>query len=364
MPRRVLFPLLGLVAGAATLALLFGSVEAFHAGMDFDDGALLDFKEFYYPTGRTVLETGQATPGFLYPPSFALALVPLGRLDLELATSLWLGLQLLATLAVIGLGLVLVRPGPRLAGLWVFSAVTCVPLAHNLHWGQVSVLLGVLVLTAVACEQRGWRDMAVLSIAVAASIKLYPVLFLLIPLRRGEGARAARGLLFTALLVVALPSLWLGPGPTVDMLRDMGRAVAARRELFFDQPNAQALGPVLARWLGLGGTVLAWAGGALALAQLPFLRRVADDPLRAYAAVAVTLPLVVEPHWPHYFALLPFVQLVCLARGDRLAQGLAVASCVLSSLVVFRAFQDPEAYGAAGLLLVADLLLLLALRRT
>ncbi len=363
MSRSLLFSLAGFLAGLLVLLALFGDVSGFHQGMDFDGGELEDFRDFYHPTGEALLRTGRATPGFLYPPSFALALVPLGQLEASLAVDVWLCLQLLATGLLIGLGLVLLRAEPPLMGLGVFLAVTGVPLAHNLHWGQVSVLLALLVLGAVLCEVRGNRNLAVVAIALAASIKVYPLLFLLVPLLRGEKARSLRGVLLAAFLAVVLPMLALGPVQTVEFLGQMIGELGARRGEALVAPNAQAFAPVVARWTGLAASHLAWLGVVLALTQLPFLRRVAGDPVLAYSGVAITLPLFVEPHWPHYFALLPFVQLVCLVRGDAVARGLAGCSYLLSSLLLFRAFPEAEAYGGSGLLLVADLLLLVALRR-
>lgn len=363
MPRCALHTLVGLLLGGVLLALLFGDVQGFHARMDFDRGSLEDFKDFYHPTGRRVLEDGSATPGFLYPPSFAVALAPLGRLPLETATALWLGLQLALVAALVALGLQLVRPGERLAGALVFLTLTSVPVAHNLHWGQVSVPIVTLVLLAACAERSGRPRAAVALVACAAAIKLYPLLFLLVPLLRGEGRRALGGALLAALLVVVAPALVIGPGDTVAFLREMGEALAERREAAFAAPNAQALGPTLARWAGAGGTWWSALGLLLAAAQLPFLRRASrTDPALAYLAVALCLPLLVEPHWPHYFAVLPVVQVLVLARGDGQARALALGSCALSSLVALRLFPDPEAYGGAGLLLVANLLLLVALR--
>lgn len=364
--RRALPLLLGLLLGLLTTALLFGSRARFHREMDFNRGALEDFRHFYYPTARGFLDSGEATEGFLYPPSLALALVPLARLDLESAAAVWWGLELVATAVLIGAVLVLTRPGPRLAGVAAFLCVTSVPLAHNLHWGQVSILLGLAVLAAVLAELRGHPRLAVLAVALAAAVKLYPLLFLAVPLARREPFRVLGGLLAAASLVVLPSALAIGPGETVEFLRQVGEELARRRPFYFEAPNAQALGPVLHRWLGLEGTWLAWVGLVLFLAQGPRLVRWARDPLRAYALVAASLPLVVEPHWPHYLVLLPFVQTVCLTRGggDRTTLALAGLSALLSSLVVFRLLEDPEAYGGAGLLAVANGLALLALRRT
>ena len=364
MPRRALHLIAGLLLGGMLLTLLFGGVDGFHARMDFNDGALEDFTKFYHPTGRRVLEDGRATTGFLYPPSFAVALAPLGRLPVETATAVWLGLQLALVAALVALGLHLVRPGERLAGVLVFLTLTSVPVAHNLHWGQVSVPIATLVLLAACAERAGRPRAAVTFVACAAAIKLYPLLFLLVPLLRGEVRRTMAGVILAALLAVVAPALVIGPGDTIVFLREMGETLAERRAEAFAALNAQALGPTLARWCGVGGVWWSLAGVLVAGAQVPFLRRTArTDPARAYLAVALCLPLVVEPHWPHYFALLPIVQVLVLAEGGRAARSLALASCLLSSVVVLRLFPDPEAYGGAGLLLVANLLALSALRR-
>ncbi len=361
--RTGLYLVLGLAAGLLALKLLFHDLAGFHARMDFDGGSLEDFRDFYYPTGRTILTSGEATGGFLYPPSFALALAPLGRLDEETAVTLWAALELAATAAVIALGLALLRPSPPLYGAGVFIALTSVPLAHNLHWGQVSSFIALLLLGALACERRGRQGPATVLIALAGAIKLYPLLYLTLPALRREWSRVGQGLLLALVLIVLLPALILGPAGTGEFLSRMLHGLLERRAELFAADNAQALGPVLGRWLGWDGTWPAWLGVAATLALLPFLRKAAQRPLLGFAALSLTLPLFVEPHWPHYFTLLPFAELLVLARGDRLGRGLAMVSCLLASLFALRLFPGGEAYGASGLLLVADLLLLSALGR-
>jgi hypothetical protein len=82
--------------------------------------------------------------------------------------------------------------------------------------------------------------------------------------------------------------------------------------------------------------------------------------LLAFALLTLCLPLVLSPSWPHYFAALPFAQLllVRLAGADRLALACVAVSVLLSSSLLFRVIDDPERYGAWGLLLAANLVLL------
>jgi hypothetical protein len=88
--------------------------------------------------------------------------------------------------------------------------------------------------------------------------------------------------------------------------------------------------------------------------------------LLAFALLLLSLPLVLSPSWPHYFAALPFVQLllVRLAGTDRFARVSVAVSVLLSSCLLFRWMDDPVRYGRWGLLLIANLVLLPVALRT
>ena len=114
------------------------------------------------------------------------------------------------------------------------------------------------------------------------------------------------------------------------------------------------------------------AAGTMVAVRALLARRERQASLCAYAAVALSIPMVVSPCWPHYLVLLPFAQLVVVARlvaaragrRDPLALSLASASVLLSSVVFFRLLDDSQAYGRAGWLALADLALLAALVRS
>lgn len=371
--------LLAAVAAAAVHLLAWdASYATFSRSVDFNDGALEDFVGFYLPQGRTILESGRPVEGFFYSPSFALLLAPLSALDPGVASWIWLALELVTTAALIAAGLAAARPRPRWLGpAYVFAALVSFPLAHNLHWGQVSVLLALLVVLAAAADVRGGTYMAAACIGLAAAVKFYPALFLLVFVVREDWRPAWIGAASALLLLVAVPAAVLGPGATIDFYRSvlggLERAEASSG-LWAEAWNRQVLPAVLARWTGAGGrwavlgfAALGWllAAAVLVLARRAPARGTPEGRALAFVAVALSLPLVVGPSWPHYFALLPFAWIVLAAAGrdDRLVLALTGASALLASVPFFRLVGDPESYGRAGWLLVADAALIAALAR-
>jgi hypothetical protein len=233
-------------------------------------------------------------------------------------------------------------------------------------------------LVGIAADVNGRPRLAVLCVALAASVKFYPGLFLLVPLLREDWRTVGLGAVASLLLLAGVPALILGPAETVQFYREILielERLESAAGAWADAPNKQYLPAVIARWTGAQGSAARlaflglgclWAGGNLVLVRSLLARRERYASLYAYAAVALSIPLVVSPCWPHYLVLLPFAQLVVARAGrrDPLALGLVAASVLLSSAVFFRLVDDSEAYGRAGWLAVADLVLLVALYRS
>lgn len=368
-----------LVAVAVHAWLWDASYAVFTASVDFNDGALEDFMGPYLETGRAVLETGEPGPGFFYTPTFALALTPVAALNPGVASWVWLSFELLASGVLVGLGLALVRERPPWLGpVYLLVALLSFPLAHNLHWGQVSVPIAALVLGALAADLRGRARGAALLLACAASIKLYPALFLLVPLVREDWRTVSWTGAWALTLLALLPAAVLGPEATVEFYRAALAALERAQApggAWHGAANQQVLPAVLGRWTGIEAPLLFGAVGSLwAVANLFVARSLARRGTRAgtrlaYAAIALSLPLVVAPSWPHYFVWLPFVQLALAREGlrgerrDLWTLALVGASALLSSVLAFRAAGDWEAYGGGGWLLGADLVALAALYR-
>jgi alpha-1,2-mannosyltransferase len=146
---------------------------------------------------------------FLYPPPFALALVPFALLPADLGLWLWQGLAIAAFLA--GVAILPVRPTVRW-GVLLLGAVDW-PLLFALKLGQVGPLL--FLLFAIGWR---WRDRAVplgLSIAAGAMVKVQPLILLVWAglTGRWRAAATAVGAILVGALVSTLvfgPDVWSG----------------------------------------------------------------------------------------------------------------------------------------------------------
>lgn len=408
MKRRLSLALVALLTALALVAfhcLAWGSWAEFFAGIDFNDQPFEDFLGFYLPMGQRVGALDGPVPGFYYSPAFALALSLFAGLEQLRAVWVWLGVEVLATLGLLALPLWLAPEsvasrtgglggagldgtglgGDELGGdglggereqraraFYLVAAGFSFPWLHNLHWGQVSVLVGLSVLAGFLFYQRGRQLLAGFCFALAIAIKFYPALFLLPFLIRGERRLLASTAGFSLLLLVLLPLSALGAEGTTHFYEGIVRGLQAASEspgLWAEAANKQYMPAVVLRLLGVEGPApelaraLVWLGAALFLGVLAWIWRRRPGPVRAeeFAALALALPLVSSPSWPHYFVLLPFACLVALRACRPWARALVLPAALLSSVLVFRACADSQAYGHSGLLLWADLLLLVAL---
>lgn len=200
----------------------------------------VDFEVFH--TGSRVAATGgdiytthqrQRIYPYLYPPLLVSLLRPLAGLDLHRAVLLWNLLQLL----LIPLGFELMRrllrslgapAPPLLAGVAVVACSWF--FADNIEWAQVNLLVWVCVLGAVLTLRQDRPLVAGGLVAVAFSIKLMPILLLLLlgalAWRRAGRALAGFGL---GLLVcgLLLPGVVSGFGWTWQMTVAFGELLGS-----------------------------------------------------------------------------------------------------------------------------------------
>jgi alpha-1,2-mannosyltransferase len=137
--------------------------------------------------------------GFTYPPFAVLCLLPLALGSEATATVL---LTVASALALLVTTTWLVAPVARrrgwpvwfAVGLAVPVAVTMDPVRETLGWGQIGLLLALLVLADVRALERG-RPWAGVGIGLASAIKLTPALFIayLVVTRRWRQATVAAG---------------------------------------------------------------------------------------------------------------------------------------------------------------------------
>lgn len=140
----------------------------------------------------------QGLLGFTYPPFAALVLAPLGVIGFRGSVVLfWAG----SAAAVIVTTFWLVKPIARKhkTPLW-FATLLALPLVSTLepiretvNFGQINMLLVLLVLTDLLIVQPRWPKLAGIGIGIAAAIKLTPAIFIvyLLITRRWRAALTA-----------------------------------------------------------------------------------------------------------------------------------------------------------------------------
>ncbi|MGY1580463.1 glycosyltransferase 87 family protein [Streptomyces sp. MN13] len=285
------------------------------------------------------LRTTAAQLPTTYPPFAALLFTPLTLPDTE-------SLRVLATAGNLLLLVAFVRLSLRLVGhtraetvWWVAAAaVWCEPVWTTLRYGQINLLLAVLVLWDLTRRPGG--RLAGLGIGLAAAVKLTPALFAVFLLvtglvarrTRGTGAlwlRHARGAVaafagVTLLTAAVLPyDSWRFWSCMVFRAGRVGHA---------EETANQALRGVLARLLHTPDPGAAWVVAAALTAVAGLAVAVAAElrGQRAWAVLgcAVTALLISPVSWSHHWVWCVPLVLLLTARGHRLtAAGTSLVFC-------------------------------------
>lgn len=308
---------------------------------------------------------------YMYPPLLAVALLPLTWLPIEVALRLWAVFNLLLWLACLALiarllrGLLaFTRPldaDTRLfvAAVFGFLALTYDPLAAGIGLGQINVVICFLVLLVLDFERRDRPGLAGAALAIAALLKVYPLILLGYYLLCGRW-RLLRGAGITlALLTVGmLPVLgiqgllmtrgFFAAGDTAVVLAHneaLLRAPLWLATLAGVQPGALAsiLGALLVGTVGVAFAVgTLWAKGQPAGLRgrdmRPAPRGDTGDTMDVfgYLWVLCTMVLVAPVSWEHaYTWLLPalilgFGYILLAGVGSRGRTALLLAMLILS----------------------------------
>ncbi|MGY0486601.1 glycosyltransferase 87 family protein [Streptomyces sp. WG-D5] len=296
-----------------------------------------------------------------YPPFAALLFLPLTFVDVVTMKVAATAANLALLVALVHLSLRLVRRHARVEhALWVAAvAVWCEPVWTTLRFGQVNLLLAVLVLWDLT--RRPGHRWAGVGIGVAAAIKLTPALFAvfllctgLVLLARGRawrpwvrGACVAAGsfVCVTALTAVVLPRdsrhFWT---QTVFESDRPGHA---------EETGNQSLRGVLARLLHTGDPGLWWAAAAavtvLAGLTVAVAAALRGRPAQASVACATTALLVSPVSWSHHWVwCVPLVLLVWESNRQRAATAVALVFCAYALWWVPHAHGRPELHQNIG----------------
>ncbi|MEV7191137.1 glycosyltransferase 87 family protein [Streptomyces sp. NPDC093510] len=349
---------------AAGICLL--SFTAFWAAQRAADVSMIDLM-VYRAEGETVraggdlyaLRTTKAHLPTTYPPFAALLFTPLTLLDTAAMRTLATLGNLLLLVVFVHLSLRLIHggqggrgergePGKRHArvesALWASAlAVWCEPVWTTLRYGQINLLLAVLVLWDLS--RRPGHRWAGAGIGVAAAIKLTPALFAALlmftgaaeALRRGPWRPAVRQACLAAASFAGATLLAAAALP-YDSWRFWTRMVFEAGRVGFAEDTAnQSLRGVLARLLHTGEPGARWVlaaavAGALGLA-VAVTAALRGERAWAALACAATALLVSPVSWSHHWVWCVPMVLLLAAEAERRGGPARWAVAGASSLV-------------------------------
>jgi hypothetical protein len=240
---------------------------------------------------------------YLYPPPFALAMIPFTWLPAGTGPAVWTAVLALAFAA----GVWLLPVSRRVGWMTLLLAGLCWPFLYSIKLGQV----GPLLFLAFAAGWR-WLDRPVpLAIAIAAGtlIKVQPALLFGWALVTGRHRAVTIGL-GLLLVAVAVSTLVTGPGAWPDYLAILGRVSAP-----VTTPHNYTAGAIaFANGASLPvATAIQWAGVALATIVVLYSWWRADA-VSGYVTTVVGSQVVSPLLWEHYAMLLLIPTALLLER--------------------------------------------------
>jgi len=278
-------------------------------------------------------------------PAFALAMAPFAPIDPEVAKVLWYAISVVLLVVFVRQSIRLLpdRHLPVRALVWITAIMTLKFIVKELVNGQTNVLLGVLLLAALAAKRRGKPVVAGAAIGAAIFVKPYALLVLpWMALTFGlEAFAAAAAVVIVGLLVPALAYGWQG---NIDLLVAWFHTVSDTTPENLLLPENISLATMWAKWIGPGGAAssLAVATGVALLglvAAVWIVRRRAPMPdYLELALIMLLIPLLSPQGWD-YVLILGTPAIVCVVdRWQLRNQGwklLNATALFATSLTVF-----------------------------
>jgi glycosyl transferase family 87 len=268
--------------------------------------------------------------GYLYPPAFAVALIPLTWIANDLAVRIWLFLIQAAVLAsVLIIYRVIGRPNRAELVALVAVLTTFFPLANSVLAGTMNSLLLLLLTVAWACWLQG-RDVAGgVLVGAAAVVKLFPAALLPYLAWRRHWK------LLAAAAVTGLAGLGLGLAVTSldhniyyfrEMLPHLAAGTGYRENQSLAGVAARICDPSTANAGGSAG----WCGRLIdwpaVLVLLAIVWRMTSRASRSgleFALAVTALPLISSVTWsfPLVILTLPITLLVRRTMTNRMSRG-------------------------------------------
>lgn len=236
---------------------------------------------------------------FTYPPFAAVLMVPLALLPTWLTAALWTG----ASAGALGASVVVVRRAMgRTSPAWLVvlvavGALTLEPVWQNFRFGQINLLLMLIVLVDVL---RPERRLSGVLLGIAAGVKLTPLLFVVLLVLAGHRAAGARAALaFGATVAIGFVAMPGSGAYWTDRLLDPSRvgppALAHNQSVSGALTRLLGSAPSTPLWLAVAGPLAL----AVVLVAAAWWRR--DDRVLATCLTALAMLLASPVAWSHHW---------------------------------------------------------------
>jgi hypothetical protein len=281
---------------------------------------------------------------FKYWPGFALAMVPFGAMPTEAGKVIWYALTV-ALIAVFVRQSIRALPDRQSSVsflTWWTLLLTGKFLVKELVNGQTNVLLGVIILLALAAVDEG-RLRAGILVAAAAFVKPYALLFL-------PWLAAVQGIASVGVALLALLAGWIAPAVVygwhgnLALLADWYRTVIETTSPSLLFPENISFAAMWAKWIGVGpaaaglGAMTTVASLAVAVVLWARRGRVSRPGFLEVGYLLLLIPLISPQGWD-YVLLVATPAIVCLVdrfRGSPRGWQIATASgFLLTSFTIY-----------------------------
>jgi hypothetical protein len=256
---------------------------------------------------------------FKYFPAFALAMMPFALVPPEAARAIWFALSVALLVALVRLS-VHALPDPRLSPrqlTWLAVLLMAKFYAHELNLGQSNILLGVLLVGALAAAET--QRSAWAGVLVGAGVFVKPYALILVPwLAFAAGLRGLAAAGTTIAVGLLLPAVLYGWSGNLAELGAWYRTVTDTTAPNLLAPENVSFATMWAKWLGPGArasllAVITSAAtvGVAATAWL-WRREVHRPDYLEFSLLMLLVPLLSPQGWDYVF-LLATPAAVCLA---------------------------------------------------
>ena len=358
------------------------NLDGFLQSVNFGEPLFCDFDRHYYPMGKIIFFTKFPVQGYFYSPLFAIIMHLFSKFDLPNARFLWGIVQaaLILNLCFIS-GVYFALKEKKEFYFYLTSAayLLSMPIIHGFRWGQISVLLVILIFGSMLLYKNGKTVFSALFLAFAAGIKYFPAVFLIYFLVKKDVKFIIWFFVFLLLFLCLVPGVALGFRDTIVFYKFVNHFISEAVSWLPKAGDSQFMPHVLYRITGqnknfpfglyknLGIIVFVLNVG---LGYYLSRKKDINDIALAYVFIFLTFPFIISTSWPHYFAYLPFCQIYVLQLaiknrmqnfGKWFAVVPVVISFVLSSSVLFIMYYSWMRYSYYGILFFSNLFLLIGL---